>query len=320
MTQAPPGDFPPLEVSLPSFEAIPAFRLLLEYPPIKALIPVLVILAIAPPVYWLFGKTWKQLDAEARAHARQSDARDFRPAVCLVTVALTLTLQEYYGGRHFFETTLRPVLSDLQHEGSRVIQLDTYAGLYGFAWWSLARIIGYVFVPLVVWKIAFPRDSILDMGLRVRGFFSHLWLYVLCLAVVFGAMTVVAKQPDFLTYYPFYKTASRSWFDLLAWEGLYFLQFLALEFYFRGWMLEALRKTTGATAIFIMAVPYCMIHYGKPYLEAHGAIVAGVVLGSLSMRTRSIYAGFLVHITVAGLMDYFALASRDALPEVFWPR
>jgi membrane protease YdiL (CAAX protease family) len=68
-----------------------------------------------------------------------------------------------------------------------------------------------------------------------------------------------------------------------------------------------------------MAVPYCMIHYGKPYLEANGAIVAGIVLGSLAMRTRSVYAGFLVHITVAGSMDLLALWHRAALPTQFWP-
>jgi membrane protease YdiL (CAAX protease family) len=68
-----------------------------------------------------------------------------------------------------------------------------------------------------------------------------------------------------------------------------------------------------------MALPYCMIHYGKPYLEANGAIVAGVVLGSLAMRTRSIYAGFLVHITVALSMDFLALHHRGALPSLLWP-
>ena len=74
----------------------------------------------------------------------------------------------------------------------------------------------------------------------------------------------------------------------------------------------------GAGAIFVMAVPYCMIHYGKPYLEAHGAIVAGIVLGSLAMRTRSIYSGFLVHITVAFSMDFLSLWRRGSLPKVFW--
>jgi membrane protease YdiL (CAAX protease family) len=66
-------------------------------------------------------------------------------------------------------------------------------------------------------------------------------------------------------------------------------------------------------------VPYCMIHFGKPYLEANGAIIAGIVLGSLSMRTKSIYAGFLVHVTVALAMDVVALSHRNALPRVFWP-
>jgi membrane protease YdiL (CAAX protease family) len=99
---------------------------------------------------------------------------------------------------------------------------------------------------------------------------------------------------------------------------IYFAQFLALEFFFRGWMIAVLRRTLGIAAIFAMAVPYCMIHYGKPYLEAHGAIVAGVVLGSLSMKTRSIYAGFLLHITVAFGMDFLSLYKRGALPTVFW--
>jgi membrane protease YdiL (CAAX protease family) len=100
---------------------------------------------------------------------------------------------------------------------------------------------------------------------------------------------------------------------------MYFLQFLGLEFFFRGWMLSALRRTLGASAIFAMSLPYCMIHYGKPYLETHGALVAGIVLGSLAMRTRSIYAGFLVHVTVAFSMDYLALARRSALPTTWFP-
>jgi membrane protease YdiL (CAAX protease family) len=75
----------------------------------------------------------------------------------------------------------------------------------------------------------------------------------------------------------------------------------------------------GSAAIFAMSVPYCMIHYGKPYLEANGAIIAGIALGSLAMRTKSIYSGFLVHITVAGVMDWTSLAARHALPTQWLP-
>jgi len=66
--------------------------------------------------------------------------------------------------------------------------------------------------------------------------------------------------------------------DFAAWELLYLGQFFTLEIFFRGFWLRAMRAF-GAGAIWSMVVPYCMIHYGKPYLEACGAMVAGVVLG-----------------------------------------
>jgi len=155
--------------------------------------------------------------------------------------------------------------------------------------------------------------------LRVQGFFKHAWIYGLFLATVLPLLLAVSRQPDFGSYYPFYKGCSRSVYDYLLWEGMYFVQFFGLEMFFRGFWLGALRRSFGSGAIFAMAVPYCMIHYGKPFLEANGAIVAGIALGSLSMKTKSIYQGFLVHITVAGLMDWLALWHRHALPTVFWP-
>jgi membrane protease YdiL (CAAX protease family) len=115
-----------------------------------------------------------------------------------------------------------------------------------------------------------------------------------------------------------YKQAGRSWLDFLVWELIYGAQFLTLEIFFRGWWIRATR-VFGVGAIWSMVVPYCMIHFGKPYLEACAAIVAGVVLGSLSMRTRSIYAGFLVHWTVAVLMDVLALDRRKGLPVLLSP-
>ncbi len=288
-------------------------------PLVKSLMPFPIIAALAYPMWRVFGSTWKQIEREVREERAQAgDEFDFRPAVCLAMVAGILTIQEYYGGRTMYEHIIRPELQALETAGAAWLKIGKYDQLYSYWWWSAARVLGYVIVPVAVWKLCFRRDRILDYGLHIKGFFKHLWIYGVMLAIVIPVMLIVAQQPDFGTYYPFYKLSSRSWYDFLAWELAYYIQFFALEFFFRGWMVGALRRSMGSAAIFVMSVPYCMIHYGKPYLEAHGAIIAGVVLGSLAMKTRSIYAGFLLHVSVAAAMDFLSLWKRDALPSVFW--
>ena len=110
------------------------------------------------------------------------------------------------------------------------------------------------------------------------------------------------------------RLANRSSFDLWAWEGLYAAQFVSLEFFFRGFILNGLRRALGSNAIFVMIVPYCMIHYGKPMPETLGAIGAGLILGTLALRTRSIWGGVLIHISVALTMDVLALQGCPKAP------
>jgi len=288
----------------------------------KPIVPLPALLVLLPALWWFFRDTWKELDDDAtrwRVRLTAEGRSDFRPYVALAMCAVILTMQEYYGGRIYFEDAIRPFVARMDVRHPKIFRLAKYDELYGFGWWVLTRFIGYVLVPFPVWKACFRKDSLLDMGLRTRGFFKHAWIYGLFLAVVLPLLLAVSRQPDFGSYYPFYKGCSRSVYDYLLWEGMYFVQFFALEMFFRGFWLGALRRSFGSGAIFVMAVPYCMIHYGKPFLEANGAIIAGIALGSLSMKTKSIYQGFLVHITVAGLMDWLALSHRHALPTVFWP-
>jgi membrane protease YdiL (CAAX protease family) len=292
------------------------------YQHVQPFLPLVIVPALILALWRFFRDTWRELDVDAQEHRGEMLALgkvDYRPVVAMVMCALILTLQEYFGGRAFFDQMIRPIFIHWEagHPGTK-FHLYKYDELYGFGWWAFARVLGYV-MPFFVWRLFFRHDSVLDFGLRAKGFFQHAWIYGLFLAIVLPAMLLVSTQPDFGSYYPFYKLSSRSWYDFLVWEGMYFAQFFALEMFFRGFWLGALRRSFGSGAIFAMAVPYCMIHYGKPYLEANGAIVAGIALGSLSMRTKSIYQGFLVHITVAGLMDWLALYHRHALPGVFWP-
>jgi membrane protease YdiL (CAAX protease family) len=290
--------------------------------------PLLGYLLVLPIVYLFFRRTWRELDVEAFEHQKATLARgefDRRPLVLFVITAAILTVQQYYD-HDFFMIYVRPYLKTVEANPDMwpgnlgyYVSLRNYGELYSLYWWAFMRIIGYTVVPFTLWKIFFPQDSLLDMGLRTKGLLSHAWIYVLCLAVVIPAVLIVSSQPEFGNYYPFYKKCSRSWWDLLAWEVVYVMQFFGLEVFFRGFWLSGLRKTLGSGAIFAMCVPYCMIHYGKPYMETCGAVVAGIALGSVAMRTKSIYSGFLVHVTVAILMDSLALWHKGALPNIFFP-
>ena len=293
----------------------------LELPAVKWAIPIPVLVAVAPVLWWFFRGTWRELDAEGLAIRRDLAARgeiDYRPMVALTLVTFILTFHEYYGRPDFFMRALRDVVDRhaRSHPGS-IFNLTQYDELYMRSWWGFTRVAGYV-LPLAVWPIFFRKDSVLDFGLRGRGFRTHAWIYALCVVVMIPVLLIVAMQPDFADYYPMYKLAGRSWLDFGLWEIVYLAQFFTLELFFRGFLLRALRSF-GAGAIWAMAVPYCMIHYGKPYLEASSAVIAGIVLGSLAMKTRSIYAGFLVHATVAVLMDILALDRRHFLPSRLAP-
>jgi membrane protease YdiL (CAAX protease family) len=298
-----------------------ALHALLSHPLAKAALPAPAFLLLAPLVFLVFRTTWARIDAEARrerAATVPEGTFDARPAVAAFVAAFGLTLIEYYGGAAVYFTHLHPRLVAYaeRHPGLRPA---LFADLYNYAFWSASRVFVYVVLPFAVWKAFFHRDSLLDMGLRPHRSREHRWLYLGCLAVVAPCVVVAARQHDFAAYYPFYRQASRSWLDFLVWEALYLAQFVGLEIFFRGFWLSVMRRQMGSAAIFSMVVPYCMIHYGKPYLEANGAVLAGVVLGTLAMKTRSIYAGLLVHAAVALGMDVAVLSFHGGMPRAWVP-
>ena len=99
----------------------------------------------------------------------------------------------------------------------------------------------------------------------------------------------------------------------MAFERLYLMQFVAVEFFFRGFLLHGAKHRFGAWAILLPLIPYMMVHFGKPPAEAAGEVVAGLVLGFLSLRTGSILYGVVLHAGVALAMDLASLTQQGRL-------
>lgn len=204
-------------------------------------------------------------------------------------------------------------------EGSLVsLKASPWYELSAYVWWTGMHLLAFVLLPWLVIRLCL-REKMRDFGWRINDSLQHWRGYLLLLSPILVFVVLVSFGEDFVNHYPFYGLAGRSWFDLVAWELLYLSQFVFLEFFFRGFMLNALRPAMGANAVWVMCVPYLMIHFPKLWLEATGAILFGLFLGILALRSRSIWGGVLVHAGVALSMDIAALLRKGSLPNQWWP-
>jgi len=222
------------------------------------------------------------------------DAASRRVAFMLIYAAVVLTLLEYTFRPEFFVRNFPDAST-------------AYAGLLPHMWWAIGSIALYLPVPMLIIRFGFGHR------LRDYGWCVHLpgryWLlYGVMLLAVLPLVFYAASQPAFRAVYPFYRGAlTAPTAAVLTWEAIYLTQFLALEFFFRGFLAIGMGQRIGRLAVWVATVPYCMIHYHKPLPEALAAIVAGLVLGEVAQRTRSIAGGVIVHIGVALTMDLLAL-------------
>lgn len=190
----------------------------------------------------------------------------------------------------------------------RLLGVDTNARLADLLFWAGGMTATYVVVPtLVIWFVFGQR--LRDYGFKIRGVLASSWIYLGMLAILGPLLWQLSATASFQARYPFYQPVTNEplWPALFVWEIFYLTQFVGLEFFFRGFLLHGTKRRFGYLAIFVMVAPYCMIHFGKPMPETFGAIVAGIALGYMSLKTRSIWLGAAAHITVAISMDMLAL-------------
>lgn len=249
----------------------------------------------------LLRREWRRLVEDLRDNngAPSLDGRT-TAVFCIATVLLTLFY--YYGKANFYRGSSIEAWV-LASEHPWVIE---HASLIPYVYWGLSSLVMRVLIPITIIVWAF-RETPADYGLTLRGQGKHIPVYAGLYLFMLPFLVWMAHVPSFQHAYPFWDDAPHSGTTFWVYEFFYSLQFIGVEFFFRGFVLFALFRKFGYHALLIMAIPYVMIHFNKPIPETLGALVAGVVLGYLAIRSKSCVLGIVLHTAIAITMDLLSM-------------
>ncbi len=161
-----------------------------------------------------------------------------------------------------------------------------------------------------------------ELGLSWRGDDRSVkgigWIYV-ALAVGIAPFVLHASgTPVFQQKYPLARDLidphGGVWFwHLIVYQTFYLFVFVSGESFWRGFLTFGMERDFGLYALPLMCVPYVTGHFGKPFSETLGAVLAGSILGFLALRHRSVWFGVALHYAVALSMDLLAIHAQGAV-------
>ena len=267
------------------------------------------------------GRAWERwfagplraVEADSLTYRQTATGFDGKTVTVVLVAAVSLVLQNYFSGPGLVIPVLEPVFGP----DSAVIEtLNRWEDSQSsrLMWFALTAFTLYAVIPGFVVTVVF-REKLTDYGVGVRGVIADWPVYLAFATLMVPLVYLCSELPRFQETYPFYRVHSRADVNasLVRWELVYALQFIGLEFFFRGFMVHGTKHRFGAYSVFLMVIPYCMIHFHKPVAECFASIVAGVALGVVSLVTKSVWPGAGLHILVAWGMDTSVLVRRGML-------
>jgi hypothetical protein len=172
-----------------------------------------------------------------------------------------------------------------------------------------------IFIPIFILYLIIEKEQKNYYGLSARKF--DFTPYVVMLLIMIPLIAGASFHDSFLRQYPMYKTSGAhdylnvpEWVTAAGYEVAYALDFITVEFLFRGFMVIGLMSIMGRGAVLTMAVTYCFLHFGKPAGEAISSIFGGYMLGVIAYETKSIWGGIVIHVGIALSMELAAYLQK----------
>jgi len=221
----------------------------------------------------------------------------WRPLYLTAAATWLMVLYHHHGGQYEAPTWFL--------EGSQSLLGIEVEELHRHLWSHASAIVLLMIAPLILCWVG-ERWSPIHLGFGVREAGPEILIVLGLWAAMVPLVWLVHDLPAFEQVYPRLAEAKDDVRLYLVFEGLYLFKWIAWEFFFRGFMLFAFQKDFFQRSILISTIPFTLMHYGKPELEMASAMIAGLVLCFIALRSRSIWPGVLLHWLVASTMDFMA--------------
>ncbi len=255
----------------------------------------------------LFSTTWKNVDQDSIDYQLKNIGIDKKVIFILIYTAIGLSVVRYFGIPSFYLNSLTDHSSDFQKWYYTYFFSSSNGKFHSLIWWISTIVIIYLAIPIVIIRCGF-KEQISNYGFSFNNVKKDYLLYLILLIVMIPIVFIASNSIGFQAVYPIFKPEKNQLFPLFfLWQIAYLVQFIAVEFFFRGFILHGIKNRFGFYSLFVMIIPYCVVHFGKTFEETIAAIIAGVILGTLSLKSKSIFLGVCIHYTIAITMDLFAM-------------
>ncbi|MBI5934449.1 MAG: CPBP family intramembrane metalloprotease [Chloroflexi bacterium] len=154
----------------------------------------------------------------------------------------------------------------------------------------------FFIAPLLLIVLIF-RESPREYGFTLGDWRAGLVITIGGIVLMTPVIWFLAKLDP--TAESYYKDMAAS----LPWNT--FGQIFAWEFMFRGFILFGYARKFGPDALWIQAVPFALLHIGKPEIETLSTIFGGFAFGWVAWRTKSFLYPFLIHWYIFTLIVLF---------------
>lgn len=223
----------------------------------------------------------------------------FENIIFLFSSAILIFLKITVGDFSFFEKYI-----DLKNHSIELIKW--YSWLYHF----ILTFSLFFCVPLILNKLIFKRE-LKNIGLGIGDWQTSLKATIVLVIISTPLLYFSSKNKNVLIFYPQTTLAVESISYFIIWCIGYLLHYIGWEFFFRGYMTFFLKRYYGVFfAIFIPTILTTLLHINRPIMEVFGALLIGIIFGTLVIKTNNIYTPVITHWYIGIMNTYFTSIMR----------